>query len=141
MAIKKSRVYGCGIDIEELNRFDKLINENDYSLMSNICSKRELENLNAEYLDQRVRLALSFTFKEAIYKALGKIWATSDISWKDIEFLVESPDFKNYRINLSKKAKDILFKNNITLKEIHFTYNEEYVVFQIIIVNTVFAER
>lgn len=129
----KDKVYGCGLDIEEVNRFDKYSDVNDYSLMSNICSKRELDNFQNEYIDKRVRLALSFTCKEAFYKALGRIWATCDISWKDIEILFNDKYFNDYSVILSENAKNIFLKNNIKLGEIWFNYNDAYVVFQIIL--------
>jgi phosphopantetheine--protein transferase-like protein len=135
MAITRSTVYGCGLDIEEVKRFNKFIKKNDCSLMGNICSRRELDNFHGKYIDKRIRLALSFSFKEAFYKALGKIWVNSDICWKDIEILFKSPDFSDYRIILRKTAEDILFNNNINLAEVYFTYNKEYVVFQIILLN------
>jgi len=135
MVPKCNKVYGCGLDIEEVNRFDKYVDANDYSLMSNICSQRELDNFQDECIDKRVRLALSFTCKEAFYKALGRIWVTSDISFKDIEIIFNDKYLSDYSVTLSDNAEKILLINNVKLGEILFNYNEEYVVFQIILLS------
>ena len=93
-----NEVFGCGIDLEELSRFDKYIRNNDYSLMEDICTERELMNVAG---DKRARLALSFSCKEAFFKALGVSWTNSNISWKDIELLFSGPGFDSYKVHLS----------------------------------------
>jgi phosphopantetheine--protein transferase-like protein len=123
-------IFGCGIDIEELARFDKYIQNNDYSLMRDICSNREFDNL---WVEKGVRFALSFSCKEAFFKALGVGWPNSDISWKDIELLFRDRGFENYSVELNGYAKETLVKNNAKIEEASFDYNEECVRFQVIL--------
>ena len=124
------KVLGCGIDIEELSRFDKYIDNIDVSFMENFCTERELQNV---YGDKRVRYALSFSCKEAFFKALGVSWTNSDISWKDIELLFSGPDFYYYKAKMHAYAKELLRKNNARIGEMSLDYNEEFVTFQVVI--------
>jgi phosphopantetheine--protein transferase-like protein len=123
-------VLGCGIDVEELARFDKHIENNDYSLMEDICTKREWNNPCG---DKKVRFALSFSCKEAFFKALGVSWINSIISWKDIELLFSGPGFDSYKVHLQDHAKNILIKNKARIGEISFDFNDEFVLFQVVL--------
>jgi len=125
------KVFGCGIDIEELSRFDKHINDIDPFLMEDICTRRELNN---PWGDRKVRLALSFSCKEAFFKALGVSWTNSNISWKDIELLFSGPEFDRHKVHLHDHAKNILIKNKARIGEISFDFNDEFVLFQVVLV-------
>lgn len=125
-----STVFGCGVDIEELNRFDKFLSNEDDSIMRDICSTRELENLCG---NKRVRFALRFSCKEAFFKALGVSWTNSNISWKDIELLFSGQGFEKYRVELGNYAKEILEKNNARIQEAYFDYNDEFVRFAVVL--------
>ncbi len=127
------KVLGCGIDIEELSRFDRYIDNVDVSFMENFCTARELHNVTG---NERVRYALSFSCKEAFFKALGVSWTNSGISWKNIELLFSGPDFKHHKVNVYAYAKELLKKNNAVIGETSFDYNEEFVTFQVVIVKT-----
>lgn len=131
-------VFGCGIDIEEISRFEKYIKNNDYSLIEDICTQRELNNVCG---DKRVRFALSFSCKEAFFKALGVSWTNSNIFWKDIELLFSGPEFNNYSVQLSDYAKEILVENNAKIGEASFDYNEEFVRFQVVILKSCDDDR
>jgi phosphopantetheinyl transferase (holo-ACP synthase) len=99
-------------------------------LIRDICTPRELENLCG---NKRVRFALSFSCKEAFFKALGMSWTNSNISWKDIELLFNGPGFENYRVELGNYAKEILEKNCARIQEAYFDYNEKFVRFAVIL--------
>ena len=131
-------VFGCGIDIEELIRFDKFLANDDYSLIEDICTKREFDNLCK---DKRTRFALSFSCKEAFFKALGVSWTNSSISWRDIELLFAGPDFNDYHVQLSGHARDMLLKNNARIGEMSFDYNDEFVMFQVVLMKNSDNER
>jgi phosphopantetheine--protein transferase-like protein len=126
-----NRVFGCGIDLEELSRFDKYIRNNDYSLMEDICTERELMNVAG---DKRARLALSFSCKEAFFKALGVSWTNSNISWKDIELLFSGPGLDGYQVYLYDHAETLLRENKARIGETSFEFNDEFVLFQVVLV-------
>ena len=125
-----NEVFGCGIDLEELSRFDKYIRNNDYSLMEDICTERELINVDG---DKRVRFALSFSCKEAFFKALGVSWTNSIISWKDIELLFSGPGLHSYKVHLHGCAEELLLRNKTGIGEISFDFNDEFVLFQVVL--------
>jgi phosphopantetheine--protein transferase-like protein len=123
-------VFGCGVDVEELSRFDKYIRNNDYSLMEDIFTERELTRFDG---DERVRIALSFSCKEAFFKALGVSWTNSNISWKDIELLFSGPEFDSYQVHLHGYAKELLLRNKAGVGEMSFDFNDEFVLFQVVL--------
>ena len=123
-------VYGCGIDIEELARFDRHIGDDDRSLMEDVCTRRELDNVPG---DRRLSLALRFSCKEAFFKTYSSSWTHSGISWKDIELLFEGPGHDRYRVQLSGHAEKILNENNAVVGEILLDYTEEFVMFQVVL--------
>jgi len=125
-----NEVFGCGIDLEELSRFDKYIRNNDYSLMEDICTERELMNVAG---DKRARLALSFSCKEAFLKALGVSWTNSNVSWKDIELLFDGSGFDSYKVHLHGYAKELLLRNRTDIGEISLDFNDEFVMFQLVL--------
>lgn len=124
------KLFGCGIDIEELTRFDKHIENNDYSLIEEICTKREFTHFRG---DIRLKLALSFSCKEAFFKALGVSWTNSDIFWKDIELLFDGQEVCKYSVHLSEYARHLLVKNNAKIEETSLDYNDELVMFQVVL--------
>jgi phosphopantetheine--protein transferase-like protein len=126
-----NKVFGCGLDIEELSRFDKHLENGPFSLMEDICTRGELNN---PCEDKKVRLALSFSCKEAFFKAFGVSWTNSTISWKDIELLFNGPRFDSYKVHLHNHAKNILIKNKACIGEISFDFNDEFVLFQVVLV-------
>lgn len=122
--------FSCGIDVEELSRFDRHIRNNDYSLMEDIFTERELTSVDG---NKRVRFALSFSCKEAFFKALGVSWTNSNISWKDIELLFSGPDFDNYKVHLHGYAKELLLGSKAGIGEMSFDFNDEFVLFQVVL--------
>ena len=126
-------VFGCGIDIEELARFDKHIDNDECPLMEDICTRREIENTCG---DMRIRFALSFACKEAFFKALGVSWTNSGVFWKDVELLFHDGDFGRYEVHLHSYAKEVLIKNNAAIGETLLDFNEEIALFQVVLVKT-----
>ena len=124
------KVFGCGVDVEELSRFDKYIRNDDSSLMKDICTERELTNGDG---DKRVSFALRFSCKEAFLKAFGVSWTNSNICWKDIELLFRGPVFDSYSVHLHGYAKEFLLRNKVAIGEMSFDFNNEFVLFQVVL--------
>ena len=125
-----SQIFGCGVDIEELSRFGKHTEQNEYCLMKDVCTQREIDNLGS---DERLRLALSFSCKEAFFKALGVSWTNSPISWKDIELLFSGPGLDIYKVHLHGYAKELLLRNQASIGETFFDVNDEFAMFQVVL--------
>ena len=124
------KVFGCGIDIEELSRFDRHTDIKDYSLIKELCSSREIQNLHR---NKRVRLALSFACKEAFFKAFGMSWTNSRICWTDIELLFHDDGIENYTIELNNYANELLAINNLRIGEAILDCNDDTVMFQVVL--------
>ena len=125
-----SQIFGCGVDIEELSRFGKHTEQNEYCLIKDVCTQREIDNLGR---DERLRLALSFSCKEAFFKALGVSWTNSPISWKDIELLFRGPRLNSYEVVLHGYAEELLLKNKAGIGEMSFDVNDEFVLFEVVL--------
>ncbi len=69
-----------GIDIIEIERIEKALDEHGQHFLDRIFTKREQEDCNGN----AVRLAGRFAAKEAIAKALGTGFGKA-LSWLDIE--------------------------------------------------------
>ena len=127
-------IYGCGVDIEEINRFTKHINlfEAPPSFISDVFSEKEIA-INKSYLKE-LRFPLGFSCKESAFKAFGISWTNSPISWKDIELVFQSNEIKDYRIALNGYAKELFDQENLKRIDSSVAFNETYVMFQIVLI-------
>ena len=129
-------VLGCGIDIEELNRFESKI-----PTITNNTHFSELVYTSSEVgcnLDifPRVTFPLCFSCKEAFFKALGVSWTNSRISWKDIELLFQNKDnLHDYSIRLNGFAKELFDEKKCCTIESYLEYTNAYVIFQILLLS------
>lgn len=128
-------ITGCGIDTEERYRFNKHIdNINDSDFISTVFSETEIESF--KHFNPSLCTPIAFCCKEAIFKALGNSWTTSALSWKDIEIIFEDiPEKKKYKINLTGEAKSMLKEKNNSRIISDYDYNDDYITFEIILIN------
>jgi len=99
-------VLGCGIDIEEYGRFERFIPIKDD--IPELCRMvfRESELDNHLEINNKFTVSVAFSCKEAVFKAFGKSWTNSEISWKDIEIIFNDPmDLTDYSVRLNGIAK------------------------------------
>jgi phosphopantetheine--protein transferase-like protein len=131
------KIIGCGIDIEELSRFEKYFKgtKDLPQLIKDIFTEEEIKN-NIKY-NPLLNFILGFSCKEAVFKSFGQSWTNSEIFWKDIEFLVTENvldqkktgheiRLNNYALELYEKLKC----NNIISS---FSYNKNFVFFKVIL--------
>ena len=124
------KVAGCGIDIEELVRFEKILQKSDSGLINDVFTSKEI---TGNFNDNSVlKFTLGFSCKEAVFKALGTGWAQSGISWQDVELLF-GDSLDEYKVNLNGFASDIFDQKRYNKIIPSFYYNEIYVVFRIIL--------
>jgi phosphopantetheine--protein transferase-like protein len=127
-------IAGCGIDIEELARFERHIpvNEEIPGFCHLVFTEEEIVH-NRNILPQ-LTFPLAFSCKEAMFKALGKSWTNSGLSWKDIEiFFTHEKNPEEYTIRLNGHALELFRAMNCREIESSFIYNNEYVIFQVIL--------
>ena len=120
-------IYGCGIDIEEIERFHKhyfdkgKLSELTYDLFTS----KEIENYS--YFGKEAFLK-SFCFKEAFYKALNN----KEIGFKDVEVIFTLDN--QFEIIKSAHVKHIFSEIGIHRIVANVQMSETYAVFKVILI-------
>jgi phosphopantetheine--protein transferase-like protein len=129
-------VLGCGIDLEELSRFNKNIptKSNNTGFAQLVYTPAEIEgNLK---ICPEFTFPLGFSCKEAFFKAFGVSWTNSKISWKDIELRFENKyNLHDFSIHLSGFAEEWCHENKCNKIESNMEYTNIYVIFQVILLS------
>jgi len=131
-----NEILGCGIDIEELTRFEKHlpVQADIPGFFHLVCSDAEI-NCNLDILPH-LTFPIGFSCKEACFKAFGVSWTNSRISWKDIEiFFNNKHDLREYSIRLNGYALELFNERKCGKIESHLEYTDDYVIFQIILLS------
>ncbi|QWV92271.1 holo-[acyl-carrier-protein] synthase [Geomonas oryzisoli] len=76
-------IYGTGVDIVEIARFEKFLKQGNDALFQRIFTQGEIAYCSAKKLSAQ-HYALRFAAKEAFLKALGT-GLRDGISWQDME--------------------------------------------------------
>ena len=110
-------IFGIGVDIVEVNRFSKLINNPDF--INRFFNKEEQQEYNNEQTMSE-HYASRFAAKEAFGKALGT--GLAGFSLTDV-FVKKNENGKPYLV-IQNKAEEIL-KNNCGECKIHLSISHE----------------
>lgn len=118
-------IFGVGIDIENHHRFKKYLqagfNQNQISLF---FTPKELSNYNKA--NNHFCLALSFSCKEAFFKAFGN----SEVDLSNIELLFNNPKSNSEAlVHFSGMAKSIIENYNLT-SDFNYTIIGDSVIFE-----------
>jgi holo-[acyl-carrier protein] synthase len=103
-------VIGIGIDIIEIDRIKKSVDENGDKFLEKVYTPGELKYCLSKK-NKYQHLAARFAAKEAIYKAISSNW-DSELSWQDME-IVNTPNgmpevkFKGNLEKFLSKDKDL----------------------------------
>ena len=121
-------IYACGIDIEEIERFNKhYFDKGKLSdLIYDIFTSKEIENFS--FFGKEAFLK-GFSFKEAFYKALNN----SDFGFKDVEIIFSDTD--QFEITTSKDLKKWLNQQNITQIKANCKSTNQFVIFKVLLIN------
>lgn len=124
-------LFGIGIDIEEHGRFLKYVtpHENKYLLLS-VFTPREIANYSQ--FGSHHCFALSFSCKEAFFKALGISWNNSEILWTNIELIFDDmPEKKQSTVYFSGFARQYIQQQHIQLPvDYSYRLDEQHVIFE-----------
>lgn len=91
-------IYGTGVDIVEIARFDKFLKQGNDSLFQRLFTPGEIDYCSAKKQSAQ-HYALRFAAKEAFLKALGT-GLRDGINWKDMEVVNDAlgkPELRLYR--------------------------------------------
>lgn len=78
-----STIFGIGIDIEEISRFEQLTEEWGLRFENKLYTEREIRYCNGKIKPPQ-HFAARFAAKEAFSKAIGTGW-TGAFRWTDVE--------------------------------------------------------
>jgi len=126
-------IVGCGIDIEERERFTKhLVGIHNSEFIKFVYTPDEISNYKSNY---QFFIPISFCCKEAFFKAIGNSWTTSPVCWHDIELLFNHSQDSKYEIKLSGFANQIYKDLNCPriLSEYHI--DNEKASFEVILIH------
>jgi len=115
-------VFGLGIDIIEIARVKKSIQDFGDRFISKVYTEKEIEYCNSKS-NKYQHFAARFAAKEAVYKALASGWKGGSMSWKDIEILNEPSGLP--KVKLSGMLQEFL-SNDKDLK-ISMSHSDNYV--------------
>ncbi len=130
------KVVGCGIDIEEIDRFDSRIPAplKNTGFADLVYTPSEI-SVNLD-INPGLTFPLCFSCKEAFFKAFGVSWTNSKISWKDIELIFESKsDLQKYSIRLNGYARELYNEKKCIAMESSLEYTDTWVMFQIVLLS------
>ncbi|MCX7917940.1 MAG: 4'-phosphopantetheinyl transferase superfamily protein [bacterium] len=103
--------FYVGIDITEIEKFEKAYRKYKENLLKKIFSNYEIEALKGDVL----KMCISFSFKESIWKALPEkmqkklIFNKIKIGWKNGKpFLLEEIENYNYLLSYSITNKYVI---------------------------------
>lgn len=102
-------IFGTGIDIVEISRFERFVKGNNIPLFQRLFTVREMEYCAARKKSAQ-HYALRFAAKEAFLKALGT-GLRDGLSWLDIE--VVHDDLGKPMLKLSGEAERHFVENKL----------------------------
>jgi phosphopantetheine--protein transferase-like protein len=127
------KVIGCGIDIEELSRFNnKLPDKTGESRFAHLVYTPDEIKYNYR-IRPELTFPLAFCCKEAVFKSFGVSWINSKISWKDIELLFKNDNLEDYTIKLHGYAEELFHKLNCNSIKSYFEYDDVYAMFRVML--------
>lgn len=122
-------ILGIGIDIIEIARIKKSIDEYGDRFLKKIFTQNEIAYCNSKF-NKYQHFAARFAAKEAVYKAISSGWNES-LSWMDIEIQNEPNGMP--RVEPSGRLKKFL-SGNRELK-ISISHSDNYVTSLAIVFN------
>lgn len=120
-------IFACGIDIEEIERFNKhYFNTGKLSdLVYDIFTTKEIENYSIFGKEAFVK---GFSFKEAFYKAINN----TNLGFKDLEIIFDSNN--KFQITMSKDLKAILLEKEIVDVKADYQITDQFVIFKVLLI-------
>lgn len=102
-------IYGTGIDIVDITRFERFVEENNRPLFERLFTTAEMEYCTARKRSAQ-HFALRFAAKEAFLKALGT-GLRDGLSWRHIE--VVHDHYGKPELKLSGEAEHLFTTNGL----------------------------
>ncbi len=98
-------ILGCGIDVVDVGRVDRLLRERGERLLGRVLTERERRALGRSRRPA-LPLARRIAAKEAAMKALGTGWA-GGVGFRQVEALADAEHPSRLRLALHGRAEDL----------------------------------
>ena len=120
-------VFACGIDIEEIERFNKHYFEKGKlsDLIYELFTSKEIENYSVFGKEAFLK---GFSFKEAFYKAINN----PDVGFHDVEIIFNMDG--TFQIITSKNLQSILDKEAISDIQASYQISDQFINFKVILI-------
>ena len=119
-----------GVDIIEVDRIKKAVEDLSDSFLNRVYTKKELEYCQKSNKMKYQHLATRFAGKEAVFKAISGYIDRSKLMWQDIE--VENDANGRPKINMDKLRKCGL--ENLESIDISLSHIKEYALANVVAV-------
>lgn len=113
------RIVGHGIDLVEVERFAKLLEQHAQRADERLFTRAELDYASANPRRRDEHLAVRFAAKEAALKALGTGWSRG-IAWTDVEVIRDAEGRPELRI--TGRADEVARERGITRWHVSLTH-------------------
>ena len=117
-----------GVDIIEVDRIKKAVEDLSDSFLNRVYTKKELEYCQKSNKMKYQHLATRFAGKEAVFKAISGYIDRSELMWQDIE--VENDANGRPKINMDKLRKCGL--ENLGSIDISLSHIKEYAIANVV---------
>jgi holo-[acyl-carrier protein] synthase len=122
-------IFGTGIDIVDISRFEKFVRENNEPLFNRVFTPLEQAYCVGKRRSAQ-HYALRFAAKESFLKALGT-GLRNGIAWRDME--VVNDTLGKPELHLGGKAEEIFRENNLTRIFLSLSHDGNFAVASIIL--------
>jgi len=127
-------VLGCGIDIEEHKRFLKFFrSKKPAHFFLSIFTQDEIENYSI--FDTPLCHAVSFSCKEAFYKAFSSAFNNVQIDWHEIELIFHDEPVKGRaELKFNGAALELSLKNNLIIPpDFNYSIPDTPIIFETVL--------
>lgn len=122
-------IIGTGVDIVEIARFERFLQEGRDAIFLRLFTDREMEYCKKKKHCAQ-HFALRFAAKEAFLKACG-LGLREGISWKDVEVINDS--MGKPELQLSGRAAEIAFEQGMNASFTSLSHDGGYAVAMVIL--------
>jgi holo-[acyl-carrier protein] synthase len=122
-------IFGTGIDIVDISRFERFVRENNEPLFNRVFSQGERAYCSAKRRSAQ-HYALRFAAKESFLKALGT-GLRDGLSWRDME-VVNDPQGKP-ELMLHGRAEELFRQNRLSRIFLSLSHDGNYAIASVIL--------
>jgi len=127
-------VLGCGIDIEEHKRFLKFFKSTEPAhYFLSIFTQGEINNYSI--FNTPLCYAVSFSCKEAFYKAFSSAFDNVRIDWREVELMFhDEPGMGRAEVHFNGAVLELSLKNNLILPpDFSYSISDSLVIFETVL--------